>query len=171
MAKKKRGRSHARWGSHELEAGGSRLHLATVRGIVERFPCDADHLVGVAFDAAQIDVLDRVVRLGHGPGPSWAVDLGLAQRAVERLLVTEAAPDRGQARGKEQRRVVSLHGVDIRLHAVSLAIRVTKLLVFCVLDAVAVMQGRQQPLRRRALRLERSVSEKAGTVERDLFLE
>src|ERR1700682_1747822 len=88
----------------------SRLHLATVRGIVERFPCDADHLVGVAFDAAQIDVLNRVVRLGHSPDSPRAVALSLAHRAVERLLITETAPDRGKAGGKEQRRVVSLHG-------------------------------------------------------------
>src|SRR5438445_11317334 len=77
--------------SKRLDAVRSRLHLATSRGIVERLPRDADHLVGVSFDPSQIDVLDRVVGLGHGPDPSWAVDLHLLQRAVQSFFVAETA--------------------------------------------------------------------------------
>src|SRR5450432_400881 len=47
-----------------LGAGRLRArHLAAARGIVQRFPRDADHLIGIAVDFAQIDVLDGVVRL------------------------------------------------------------------------------------------------------------
>src|SRR5438132_534445 len=169
--KKKRGTRPARMEENSLRCGGSRLHLAAVRGIVERFPCDADYLVGVAFDAAQIDILDRVLRLGHRPNPTRAVDLFLLQRAVQSFLVPETAFDRGKAAGKQEARVVPLYCVHIGLHTVLFAIGVTELFVLGVLNPITVVQGRQQSLRGSALGFERSVGEKTAPVKRNLVLE
>ena len=68
--------------------------------LFQRLPCDPDHLVAVAFDATEINILDRIVRPRHGPGAARTVDFDFLQRAVERLLVAEAAPDRGEAARK-----------------------------------------------------------------------
>src|SRR6266446_6768615 len=103
--------------------------LAAARRILERLPRDADHLIGVALDASQVDILNRVVRPRHRPHAARAVDLDLLQRVVQSLLVAEAALDRGEPAAEEQRGIVTLDGVYIRLHAVLLAVRVTELLV------------------------------------------
>src|SRR6185437_470166 len=97
-------------------------HPAAARRVFQRFPCDADHLVRIALDAAQVDILDRIVRLRHRPGPSRAVDLDLFQCAVQRLPVAEAALDRVEAAMEQQCGVVTLHGVDVGLDAVLLAV-------------------------------------------------
>src|ERR1700719_4556966 len=150
---------------------GSRLHLAAASRVFQSLPGDPDYLVTVAFDATKINILDRIVRPRHRPDAARTVDFDFLQRAVERLLVAEAAPDRCKPAREQKARVVPLHRVNVGLHAIFSAVRITELLVLGVFDPVAVMQGRQQPLRRSALCLEGPVGEKSAAVERNLVLE
>ena len=64
-------------------------HLAAARRIGKRLDRDADHLVLLALDLAQVDVLDRVVRLRQRNEPR-----GLSIFAVSMALTRSARFDR-----------------------------------------------------------------------------
>src|SRR6266850_7134770 len=69
------------------------LQLASSRGVFERLPGDADHLVVAFLGAAQVDILDRIVRLRHLPLAARAVDDRGLHRRDYRAPVTDVAPD------------------------------------------------------------------------------
>src|SRR4029077_7394950 len=142
-------------------------HLAAARGIGERLHGDAGVLVLQALDLAQIDVLDRVVRLGERELASWTVDRGLLHGGDESIPRADIALDGAKPGDQELSGVVALHRVDIGL-AVGRALECgAEALVLGNVEAVGVMQRGLEPLRGFALGLERAVGEEAGPHQRD----
>src|SRR5512142_3326235 len=74
---------------------------------------DAHHLVLLAVDLAQVDVLHRVVRFAHREGAARAVDLRLLDRGRELGLLRDVALGGIQPDGQDLRRVVALHGIHV----------------------------------------------------------
>src|SRR5687767_13818547 len=62
-----RGQKNGRPKPPTCEARRASTHPAAGAGIGQRLGGDADHLVVLVLHAAQVDVLHRVVGLGHGP--------------------------------------------------------------------------------------------------------
>src|SRR5438105_3110034 len=120
----------------EMSRAGSR-HPAAGAGIGQGLGGDADHLVLAVLDAAQVDVLDRVVRLAHGPLAARAVDRGGLHRLVQCLLVRQVALH-GVGPGKQQlAAVVALHRIDIGLQLERGGVRLAELLVARRLERIA----------------------------------
>src|SRR5437660_1389577 len=102
------------------------LKLAAPRRIGQVLDRDADDLVLLAFDLAQVDVVDRVVRLGECQRPARAVELRRFHRLHELRALGGVALDRIHPGDEELGRVVTSDGVDIGLALVRLHVRGSK---------------------------------------------
>src|SRR6185369_6092662 len=103
--------------------------LATAGRIFEGFPGDAQNLVVAFFDAAQIDVLDRVMSFRHFPLTARAGDVAL--HFFQRLR-------------QQQTGVVTLHGKYVWLALVLLRICGTKSFVAGIVQRIGVMKRGEQ---------------------------
>src|SRR3990170_165101 len=88
-------------------SAGSR-HVATARRVGQTLPGNADEFVLLADHLAQVEILDRVVRLGNREAAARAVDRRLLDRRDQRLLRLDVAFHRAQACVEHLRRVVAL---------------------------------------------------------------
>src|SRR5450631_4877572 len=152
-------------------AGGGRghrsSHAAAGAGIGERLRRDADHLVLLADHLAQVHVLHRIVGGADGEGAARAVDPRGGDGLRELGLLRHIAVGRVQSDREHLRRVVALHRVDVGRYLVRLLVRRAECLVLRVVEAVAVVEGREKAVGVGALRLERAVGDEARAVERD----
>src|SRR6266567_139846 len=145
---------------------GSR-HLAAARGIGERLGGDAHVLVLEPLGLAQIDVLDRVVRLGERELAARTVDGRLLHGGDQGVACTDIALDGAETGDQELAGVVALHGVDVGV-AVDRALEsCSEALVLGDVEAVGIVHRGLEPLRRLSLGLERAVREEARTDQRD----
>src|SRR5437660_1592765 len=122
------------------------LKLAAARRIGQVLDRDAYDLVLLAFDLAQVDVVDRVVALVQRKRPTRAIDFRPLHRLHDLSAFGGVALDRIHARDEELCRVVALDRVDVRLAFVRLHVRGSKGVVLRIAESVAVVQCRQQTL-------------------------
>ena len=84
---------------------------------------DADDLVLLALDLAQVDVLHRVVRLAERERRrAGCRSCAFSTAAANSAFFADVALDRGQADAEDLRRVVALHRVDVGLQLVGLGV-------------------------------------------------
>src|SRR5262249_28182851 len=95
-------------------------HLAAGHGVGEGLVSDTEHHFFPSLNLPEIDVLNGVVRLGHGPFSARAVDLRRFQRCDDLLLGACVALHLGERLGEELAGVIPLDGIDIGLLAGSL---------------------------------------------------
>ncbi len=131
----------------------------------------AADLVLAAVHLAQVEVLHRVVGLGEREHAARAVDLGGFHGLDDVRLARHIALHGIGAGGQQLRGVVALHRVHVRLELVGLGVVGAEGLVAGVGQAIGIVQRGFQPLRRRALGLQRAIGQEAGAVQRNLVLE
>src|SRR4051812_6963162 len=93
--------------------GARPSHLAAAARVGERLGGDADHLVLLADDLPQVNVLHRIVAGADGERAARAVDLRGDNRLGEFGLLRDVALGRVQSDGEHLRGVVALHRVDV----------------------------------------------------------
>src|SRR5215813_11638961 len=102
-------------------SGGSRLlHVAAASRILERFLSYPDHLVLVAHDFAQVNILDRIVRLGQRPRATWTFDVRFLERGDQFILLGDITTDGVQTGAQQNTGVVALYRIHIRFALVCL---------------------------------------------------
>src|SRR5690349_15194094 len=160
-------REAVRYASRDVRSA----HRAAASRIGERLRREADRVVLAVFDLAQIEILHDIVRGGQRDLAAGAVDFRGGHRLDELRALGDVAvygfhPDR-----EELRRVVALHRVHVGLAVVGLGVGEAERGIARSLQVVGVMQRREQPVGRRALRLERAIGEESRSEERNLVLE
>lgn len=103
---------------HAADLQEDLAQLAAARWILQRLPRYPNHLVVALLDAAQVDVLDGIVRLRHFPRAARAVDDGTFHRGDHRFLVADVALHLVQRLREQLAGVVALHRIDVRLDLV-----------------------------------------------------
>src|SRR3989344_5812929 len=146
-------------------------HAAAGTAVGQGLGGNANHIVFLVLDAAQVDVLHGVVCLAHRPLAARAVDGGAFHRLDDGSLGGQVALDGVGALHQQKAGVVALYRVHIGLAAEGLGVFQAELLVARCVQRVAVVHGRDDAFGSGAGSVQHAFCEEARAVQRNLVLE
>src|ERR1700738_3381659 len=146
-------------------------NLTAARGIIDACLRHRHQLVATVAYFAQIDVLNRVVRLVEGKRPARTVDPGSAHRGDHSIPRGEIATDGGKTNVKQRRTVEALYPINIAVLAGLGLEGLEERNVGGVIEIVGIMQRGLNTVGGLSLRLDGAVRKETRAVGRNGLVE